>query len=126
MLRKEGSGMERDPNAQGRRAASRATKLRRRKARMNVIILVAIAAAVVLLIIVTPKEPIRRATYSTGTDTGLVETGVQEQLGLYDGLVISELMPSNAAAVTDENGNYSDWLEIWNSTDQAISLRVSA
>ena len=31
--------MEKDPNSQGRRAASRATKLRRRKARMNFILL---------------------------------------------------------------------------------------
>ena len=54
--------MEKDPNTQGRRAASRATKLRRRKARMNLFLLLGIAAAIVLLIIVTPKEPIRRAT----------------------------------------------------------------
>ncbi|MBR2853562.1 MAG: lamin tail domain-containing protein, partial [Clostridia bacterium] len=115
--------MERDPNTQGRRAASRATKLRRRKARMNLVLILGIAAAVVVLIIVTPKEPVRRATYSTGTESGMVETGVQEQLGLYDGLVISEIMASNASAVTDENGNYSDWIEIWNSTDHTISLK---
>ena len=52
--------MERDPNTQGRRAASRATKLRRRKARMNLVLILGIAAAVVVLIIVTPKEPVRR------------------------------------------------------------------
>ena len=41
--------MEKDPNMQGRRAASRATKLRRRKARMNFIIMAGFIALVVLL-----------------------------------------------------------------------------
>ena len=114
--------MERDPNTQGRRSASRATKLRRRKARLNVVLLLGIAAAVVLLIIVTPKEPIRRATYSAGTESGMVEGSGTENLSAYAGLLISEIMPSNAAAVTDENGNYTDWIEIWNSTDKIINL----
>ena len=114
--------MEKDPNAQGRRDASRATKLRRRKARLNLFLLLGIAAAIVILIIVTPKEPIRRATYSTGTESGMVESSGHENLSAYTGLVISEVMPSNAAAVTDENGNYTDWIEIWNSTDHTINL----
>ena len=114
--------MEKDPNTQGRRAASRATKLRRRKARMNFFLLLGIAAVIVILIIVTPKEPIRRATYSTGTESGMVESSGHENLSAYTGLVISEVMPSNAAAVTDENGNYTDWIEIWNSTDHTVSL----
>jgi len=114
--------MEKDPGLQGRRTASRATKLRRRKARLNVVILLALAAAVVVLVLVTPKEPIRRATYSAATESGLVEQAGAENLSAYAGLVISEVMPSNAAAVTDENGNYSDWLEIWNNTDHPINL----
>ena len=114
--------MDREPNTQGRRSASRATKLRRRKARFNVILMIALAAAVVLLVLVTPKEPIRRATYSNATASGLTENSGGEQPGAYAGLVISEVMPSNNSAVTDENGKYSDWLEIWNSTDKAISL----
>ena len=114
--------MEKDPNAQGRRAASRATKLRRRKARLNLFLLLGIAAVIVILIIVTPKEPIRRATYSTGTESGMVESSGHENLSAYTGLVISEVMPSNAAAVTDENGNYTDWIEIWNSTNHTINL----
>ena len=97
--------MDRDPNMQGRRSASRATKLRRRKARVNFIIMAAIAALVVLLILVTPKDPLRRATYSAATESGLVETQGEEVIGAYDGLVISEVMASNTAAVTDENGN---------------------
>ena len=105
----------------GRRTASRATKMRRRRSRWNLIVLIALAAAVVILVLVTPKEPVRRASYSVGTETGTVEGG-QQRLSAYEGLMISEVMPSNATAVTDENGNYPDWLEIWNSTEKEINL----
>ena len=114
--------MQRDPNMQGRREASRATKLRRRKARMNILLLIIIAALVILLVFISPPEPIRRATYSNATESGYAENDGHEQLGTYSGLVISEVMPSNNTAVTDENGKYSDWIEIWNSTDQPINL----
>ena len=112
-----------NPNGTGtrRRQASRQTKLRRRKARFNFILLGLMAAAVVLLVFVTPKEPTHRATYTTGTESGMVE-GAAEHTGLYDGLVISEIMPANSTAVTDENGNYPDWIEIWNSTDREMNL----
>ena len=114
--------MDKDPNTQGRRTASRATKLRRRKARMNFILLAGFAALIVLLIMVTPKDPIRRATYSSATESGLVGESTNEELGAYSGLVISEVMPSNATAVTDENGKYADWIEIWNSTEKTINM----
>ena len=114
--------MEKDPNMQGRRAASRATKLRRRKIRMNFILLAGFAVLIVLLVLVTPKEPIRRATYSSGTESGLVGESENEELGAYAGLVISEVMSSNSTAVTDENGKYADWIEIWNSTDKILNL----
>ncbi|MER1994794.1 MAG: lamin tail domain-containing protein, partial [Eubacteriales bacterium] len=114
--------MDKEPNMQGRRTASRATKLRRRKARMNFILLAGFIALIVLLVLVTPKDPIPRATYSNATESGLVEGNGDEVLGAYAGLVISEIMPSNATAVTDENGKYADWIEIWNSTDKPINL----
>ena len=115
---------------QGRRTASRATKLRRRKQRMNFLLLAGAVAALLLLVFEVPKwitgsylfEPLRRATYSAGTESGLVENAVDERVGEYAGLVISEVMPSNATAVTDENGNFPDWVEIWNSTDHLINL----
>ena len=96
--------MEKEPNTQGRRAASRATKLRRRKKRMNFILMAGFVAVILLLVMITPKEPTRRATYSSATESGLVEEGSGEKLSAYDGLVISEVMSSNATAVTDENG----------------------
>ena len=116
---------------QGRRTASRATKLRRRKQRMNFLLLAGAVAALLLLIFEVPKwitgsyifEPLRRATYSTGTESGLVENVGDERVGEYAGLVISEVMPANATAVTDENGKFPDWVEIWNSTDHLINLK---
>lgn len=41
----------------------------------------------------------------------------------YEGLVFSEVMAANRTAMPDENGNYPDWLEIWNSSDHAINLK---
>lgn len=115
---------------QGRRTASRATKLRRRKQRMNFLLLAGAVAALLLLIFEVPKwitgsylfEPLRRATYSTGTESGLVENTGDEHVGEYAGLVISEVMPANSTAVMDENGKFPDWLEVWNSTDHRINL----
>jgi spore coat protein CotH len=37
-------------------------------------------------------------------------------------VVINELMPSNKATVTDETGAYSDWLELYNNSDQPVDL----
>ena len=115
--------MDRNQSTEGRRAVSRATKLRRRKIRMNFIILAGFAALVAIVILLTPKTPTHRATYSTGTESGLVGEGSGEVAGTYDGLVISEVMSSNTTAVTDENGKYADWVEIWNSTDHIINLK---
>lgn len=40
----------------------------------------------------------------------------------YDGLVFSEVMSANSTAVPDENGNFPDWVELWNTTDAAMDL----
>ncbi len=37
-------------------------------------------------------------------------------------LVINELLATNGASLTDEYGEYSDWIEIYNSSDTAINL----
>ena len=119
---KEGSRMENNSSSNGkRRTASRAAKLRRRKARLNFLIMLGIAAAIVLIVIITPKDPTRRATYTTGTESGQVE-GEAPKTGGYEGLIISEVMAANSSAVTDENGEYPDWIEIWNSTDHEINM----
>ena len=40
----------------------------------------------------------------------------------YDGLVISEVMAANSSAVPDENGEFSDWLEIYNGTGSDLNM----
>ena len=115
---------------QGRRSSSRATKLRRRKQRMNFILCLGAIAAIILLAVVLPRilfgfvpiDSFRRAIYSSGTASGLTENDGNEKIDAYKGLVISEVMPSNSTAVTDEEGGFADWVEIWNSTDHIINL----
>ncbi len=125
--------MERDPNisypTQGRRSVSRATKLRRRKQRMNFVLLLGAITAIILLVVVLPLaingeltlEPRQKALYSIDPNESTTGTG-DSWFSHYQGLVISEVMPSNATSVTDENGNYPDWVEIWNHSDEPVSL----
>ena len=40
----------------------------------------------------------------------------------FDSLLISELMAANSGTLADEDGDYTDWLEIHNSTSSPISL----
>lgn len=71
----------------------------------------------VSIVLLTPKEPIStRANIQTSDDMNLADD-------TYTGLIISEIMPSNKSAVIDENGKYSDWVELWNSSDCDISLK---
>ena len=106
----------------GRRSASRATKARRRKKRMNFLLLAVFASAAALIVLITPKEPLQQASYTIASEDGMPEGGVR-LVSQYEGLIISEIMPSNQTAVTDEEGNYSDWVEIWNSSEQDISMK---
>lgn len=38
-------------------------------------------------------------------------------------LVINEVMASNGRTIVDKNGNYSDWIELYNGSDQSINLK---
>jgi len=105
----------------GRRSASRAVKLRRRRKRLNLLLTAVFAAVIILIVLITPKDPLRRASRTIATEDQSAGSGIS-LTGEYAGLLISEVMSANHTAVTDENGNYSDWIEIWNSTDQPISL----
>jgi len=40
----------------------------------------------------------------------------------YDGLVISEVMAANSSAVPDENGEFGDWLELYNGTGADLDM----
>ena len=97
---------------------------KRRKSRIGVVMaLIVFVALVALIVLVSPKDPVSRATYTTGTADGHVGSAATGVSAAYQGLVISEMMPSNQTAVPDENGDYSDWVEVWNSTDVPISLK---
>lgn len=108
---------------QGRRSASRAAKLRRRRQRFNFLLVIGFIAVIVLIVLLTPKQPLTRALYSIGTDDGTVEEGGVRLVSAYEGVRISEVMSANSSAVTDENGDYSDWVEIWNTKDEPVSLK---
>ncbi len=99
-------------------AVSRRQKIRKIGNAMAMLMLMAL---VVLLVLICPKEPVRHAYYTIGTDDNQVISGAASAGG-YDGLVISEVMASNRAAVPDESGEYADWIEIWNSSTNDINL----
>jgi hypothetical protein len=39
-----------------------------------------------------------------------------------EGLVINEFLAKNSACCTDENGEYDDWVEIYNGTDAPVNI----
>ncbi len=118
-----------DRRGSGRRMAARAqaqaqtsTAPVKKKSRSGLVFsCVLLAGLLLILVAVTPKEPHTRAVYSTGTEDGEVG-GVAMLNENYQGLRISEIMPSNHTSVPDENGEYPDWLEVWNSSDHVINL----
>ncbi len=121
---------ERTDRSMGRRSASRATKLRRRKQRTNALLLIGAIAAILWLVFVlpvwiglpSPFTELKRAVRTIGTESGNVESP-SGLTNAYEGLRISEVMASNKSSVTDETGSYPDWIEIWNSSDREISLK---
>ena len=92
--------MDRQDNmpSQGRRSASRATKLRKRKQRMNALLLIGAIAAVLWLVFVlpvwlglpSPFTELRRASRTVGTDSGEVEGSAELTTG-YEGLRTTRL-----------------------------------
>ncbi|MBO4868577.1 MAG: CotH kinase family protein [Clostridia bacterium] len=64
-----------------------------------------------------------QTTVGTGTDGETlppVETLVRPNK---NGLMLSEVMASNKSTVTDDYGEYSDWIELYNSGSSEISLK---
>lgn len=57
----------------------------------------------------------------TAVDTGDTETGSVEPV-VWPVLAINEFMASNVNAVQDEFGDFPDWIELYNPTDEAVSL----
>ncbi|MBO4836115.1 MAG: lamin tail domain-containing protein [Clostridia bacterium] len=74
-------------------------------------LLVVFAAFLLFMVVVCPLMPVDRAMNAAGSGTGT-----------YKGLVISEVMSANGSALPDDQGNFSDWVEIANLSDEDISL----
>ena len=60
----------------------------------------------------TPGQPNRGSTASSPDELTVPETGV----------VINEYMTKNTCGLTDGCGDYSDWIELYNGSDEAVSL----
>ncbi len=80
------------------------------------------AAVIAILVAITPKSPLRKASYTVASvdENGNTTYSLRSD---YVGLRISEVMTSNSGAVPDYDGSYYDWVEIWNSTDKNINLK---
>ncbi len=83
-------------------------------------IILILLAVFALAIVFSPKQPVQRASSSIGLEG---EQNYGMPLNQYNGLVISEIMASNNAAVPDSYGFYSDYIEVWNSSPEPISLQ---
>ena len=64
--------------------------------------------------------------YAENTDAGIFSPERAEkefhQLPVVSGLVINEIMAGNVSAVADQNGEYDDWVELYNSSSNDIDL----
>ena len=120
--RRTGRMQSREPEI--RRPEPQKKHKKRKKSRVGITMaLIVFAAVLAVIVIVSPKQPLGRATYTTGTESGLVDGSADSDSAYYQGLVISEIMPGNSVSVPDENGNYPDWIELWNNSDHDIDLQ---
>ena len=83
-----------------------APKNKRSKVTSSVQMLLLFIVLLIILYVIFPKQPSRANDPS-----------------MYYGLVISEVMSANISAVPDENGLFSDWLEIYNGTGKDLNLK---
>ena len=64
--------------------------------------------------------------YAENADAGIFSPKRAEkefhQLPVVSGLVINEIMAGNFSAVADQNGEYDDWVELYNSSSNDIDL----
>ena len=82
-----------------------APKKRKTQAQKVLPLLLLFSALLIVIYLVSPKEAGRRVGESR-----------------FDGLVISEVMAANNSAVPDENGEFSDWVELYNGTGADLDM----
>ena len=95
----------------GRRPVRRA---HRREDRLGLLIFC--VALIALLVIISPLDVTQKALNVDPTAPTSGSTGLR----------ITELMADNSSAFPDENGNFSDWLELTNVSDSPINLKDRA
>lgn len=83
-------------------------------------LILACVALLALMYILFPHGKQMRAVKTLG---GLVENKSMQPDSKYSPLIITEVMSVNASAVPDENGEYKDYIEIYNSGDEDINLK---
>ena len=116
------SGRRAQRQAQDDYESAARAKRKKKVSLLNLLAAVALLAALALIVLVSPKSPVLHAYYTIGSQDNLVGGGQAMTISEYEGLVISEVMSSNKSAVPDENGEYYDWIELWNTSDHPISL----
>lgn len=97
--------MQPNPRQQSRPTKSYEPKKRKTRAASVLPLMLLFVALLIVMWMIFPKE----AGHQAGTTK-------------YTGLVISEVMSSNSTAVPDENGNFPDWLEVYNGTGAALDM----
>lgn len=111
------------PRPTRNKPSSRTQQTVKKKKRSVIPTMLLFMVVLALLVIIFPKEPLSRATTSVGSTNAdgslATSTGPNEA---YKGLVISEVMAANSSAVPDETGDYSDWMELWNSSDKPMDI----
>ena len=84
---------------------------RSNKKESKILLIAVLGVILAAMILLMPKEPVVMAVNASGGNSDAA------------GLIFSEIMSDNASALPDENGAFSDWLEVWNPTDHAIDLK---
>ena len=89
---------------------SKLTNRRKQRKDYRPVALVLSVMFLLFMIIVSPLEPVGQAYNANGNGAGA-----------YKGLVISEVMSANSSALPDDNGSFGDWIELMNTSDEAIN-----
>ncbi len=82
-----------------------APRKRKNQALQTLPLLLLFVAVLAVLYIILPKE-----------------AGKHIKQSKYDGLIFSEVMSANSSAVPDENGDFYDWVEIYNGTGADLDM----
>lgn len=67
-------------------------------------------------------DEVLRAMYGYNLSAVDYDTYMSYTLDELDGLVINEVVSSNASGFKDSNGNYPDWVEIYNGTEEKLPI----